>query len=88
MASLIRTRLSDLSTRGEVGTFGEETFGDENLPTCAPSGLEPPTYHILGRQHCLVQDGLNNSVTKAGEFKISETFCWYIDQNQCTATTI
>ena len=32
---------------------------DENLPTCAPSGLEPPpTYQILGRQ--------NNSATKAG----------------------
>ena len=22
----------------------------KNLPTCAPSRLEPPTYHILGRQ--------------------------------------
>ena len=27
MASWIRTRLSDLCTRREVGTFGEETFG-------------------------------------------------------------
>ena len=68
MASLIRTRLSDLCTRREVGTFGEETWGttvpkDENLPTCAPSGLEPPTYHILGRQHCSVHQGLNNSAT-------------------------
>ena len=26
MASLIRMRLSDLCTRREVGTFGEETF--------------------------------------------------------------
>ena len=39
---------------------------DENLPTCAPSGLEPPTYHILGRQRCSVHHGLNNSATKTG----------------------
>ena len=39
---------------------------DENLPTCALSGLEPPTYHILGRQHCSVHHGLNNSASKAG----------------------
>ena len=32
MASWIRTRLSDLCTRREVGTFGEETFGYN----CAP----------------------------------------------------
>ena len=58
-------------TRREVGTFGEETLGttvpqDENLPTCEPSGLEPPTYHILGRQHRLVHHGLNNLATKDG----------------------
>ena len=29
MASLIRTQLSDLCTRREVGTFGAETFGHE-----------------------------------------------------------
>ena len=39
---------------------------DESLPTCALSGLEPPTYHILGLQHCLVHHGLNNSATKEG----------------------
>ena len=71
MSSLIRTQLSDLCMRREEGTFGEETFGynctqDENLPTCTPSGLEPPTYHILGLQHCSVHHGLNNSATKAG----------------------
>ena len=27
MAAMIRTRLSDLCTRQEVGTFSEETFG-------------------------------------------------------------
>ena len=32
MASLIRTRLSDLCTRREVGTFGEETFGYNCTP--------------------------------------------------------
>ena len=37
-----------------------------NLPTCAPPGLEPPTYHILGRQHCSVHHDLKNSATKAG----------------------
>ena len=44
------------NTGREEGTSYEETFGtavpqDENLPTCDPSGLKPPTYHILGRQH-------------------------------------
>ena len=51
-----RTRLSDIGTWREVGTFDKEPLGttvpqDENVPTCAPSGLEPPTYHILGLQH-------------------------------------
>ena len=32
MASLIRTRLSDLCTRREVGTFGEETFWVQLYP--------------------------------------------------------
>ena len=69
IASLIRTRLSDLCMRREEGTFGEETWGttvpqDENLPICAPSGLKPPTYYLLGRQHCSVHHGLNNSATK------------------------
>ena len=32
MASLIRMRLSDLCTRREVGTFGEETFGYDCTP--------------------------------------------------------
>ena len=46
MASLIRTRLSDLCTPREVGTLARKLFcttvpQDENLPTCAPSGLEP-----------------------------------------------
>ena len=27
-----------------------QVYPDENLPSCALSGLEPPTYHILGRQ--------------------------------------
>ena len=60
MASLIRTRLSDLCTTVPP---------DENLPTCVPSGLEPPTYHILGCQHCLVHHGLTNLATKAGMTK-------------------
>ena len=51
MASWIRMRLSDLymqlSVRKPLGTAVPQ---DENLPTCAPSGLEPPTYQILGRQ--------------------------------------
>ena len=34
--------------RGNLGTIVPQ---DENLPTCAPSGLRPQTYHILGRQH-------------------------------------
>ena len=71
MASLIRTRLKDVCTRLELGTFGKETFGYNctpgwKPPTCAPSGLEPPTYHILGRQHWLVHHGLNKSATKEG----------------------
>ena len=46
MALLIKT-----STQQEVGTFGEETFGtavpqDENLRTCAPSGLEPLSWGV------------------------------------------
>ena len=56
MDSLIRTRLSDLRTGREVGTFGEKTFGysctqDQNLLTYATLVPEPPTYNILGRQH-------------------------------------
>ena len=53
----LNIQLSDLYTQREVGTCGEETFGYyctpglKNLPTCALSGLEPLTYHILGRQH-------------------------------------
>ena len=71
MASLIMTQQSDLYTRREVGTFGEKTFiynctQDENLPTCAPSGFEPPAYHIPGHQHWLVHHGLTNSATKRG----------------------
>ena len=42
-------------TRRELGTLGEKTLcttvPQESLPTCALSGLEPPTYHILGCQH-------------------------------------
>ena len=56
MTSLIRTRLSDLFTREKKALSARKPLGltlpqDENLPTCAPSGLEPPTYQILGRQH-------------------------------------
>ena len=41
MASLIRSRLSDLCTRRELGTFRGKALGttvpqDENLPTFAP----------------------------------------------------
>ena len=56
MASMIRMWLSDLYTmrcrhfrRGKP--LGATVPQDENIPTCAPSGLEPPTYHILRRQH-------------------------------------
>ena len=64
---------------------------DENLPTCAPSGLEPPTYHILGRQHCSVHHGLNNSATKAGtglqicqvELRFSSCVCVYSQEKMC-----
>ena len=41
MASLIRTRLSDLYTRREVCNFGEETFGYKCTPGCKPSYLCP-----------------------------------------------
>ena len=34
-----------LSARKPLGSTLPQ---DENLPNCAPSGLEPPTYHILG----------------------------------------
>ena len=41
MASLIRTRLSDLCMRREVSTFGEETFGYNYNPGSKPSYLCP-----------------------------------------------
>ena len=50
MGYLIRTRLSDLCSHFWA-LLGTTVPQDENLPTCAPSGLEPSTYHILGRQH-------------------------------------
>ena len=51
MASLIRTRQSDLFVVRSRKPLGTSVPQDENLSTCAPSGLEPPTYHILGHQH-------------------------------------
>ena len=52
-----------ISERKPLGTAVPQ---DENLPTCALPGLEPPAYHILGCQHGLVHHGVNNSATKAG----------------------
>ena len=69
MASLIKTQQSDLfATRSRHfrrGNLWDTTVPqEENLPSCAPSGLKPKTFHILGLQHRLVHHGLTNSATK------------------------
>ena len=54
ISSLIRTWQSDSFVMRSRHFSGRKPLGtavpyEENLPTCALSGHEPPTYHILGR---------------------------------------
>ena len=70
MASLIRTRLSDLCTRLEVNTFGKETFGYSCTPGRKPSYLCPVGPRTTDVPHpgastFIVHHSLNNSVFKS-----------------------
>ena len=58
---LIRDEKYANSARKPLGTTVPQ---DENLPSCAPSGLKPSTYCILGLQHWLVHHGLTNSASR------------------------
>ena len=52
-----------------MNPLGKNVPQDENLPTCALSGIEPPTYHMLKSQHSIMH--------QRSEFQLSIMFCTF-----------